>query len=187
MQKANIRDWIEQPEIKRILLSFLCPKTPRQVEKELGLRKLKLKPFIENRLLVSLNPEARKGRFYILSDGARKLLKIEDLIEAHCTNWELTGWVMASPKQRLVILQVLDAAKRTSEELRQRARRKNSCLSRISTKSILHELVGQSLVSTALMNRKRYYWITPLGVETLAVALQMNGSPLSYDPPSHFQ
>lgn len=172
MQKANLRDWIEKPEIKRILLSFLCPKSPRQVEKELGLRKLKLKTFIENRLLVSLNPEARKGRFYVLSDRTRKLLKIEDLIEAHCTNWELTGWVMASPKQRLVILQVLDAAKRTSEELRIRAQRLNPCLSRISTKSILHELVGCSILATVLANRKRYYWITPLGAEVLRTALR---------------
>lgn len=51
----------------KILAAFEMPKTPKQVEKELQLSKLKIQPFLKNKFLETLNPGARKGRLYILS------------------------------------------------------------------------------------------------------------------------
>ena len=77
MKKGDI-GWIHKPIVKKVLNSFSVPKTPRYVEKELGIKKLKLKPFIKKGLLVALNPEASKGRLYISSNKARRLLKLSN-------------------------------------------------------------------------------------------------------------
>ena len=61
MGKRGLANWINQPKINQIISSFSVPKTPKQVEKELRINKLKLQPFLQKRLLKSLNPEARKG------------------------------------------------------------------------------------------------------------------------------
>ena len=76
MKQGDIKDWVNQPKINSILLSFSTPKTPKQVEKELGIKKLKLKPFLNKHLLKCLNPKARKGRFYILTNKAKQLKKL---------------------------------------------------------------------------------------------------------------
>lgn len=144
---------------KNILLSFATPKTPRQVEKELGLKKIKTKHLVNKGSLTSLNPCARKGRLYLMT---------EKLTGAKFTaiNWDLIGWVISSPKQRHVILKTIaiDSVKRTSEDIRRRASRLNVSLTRISTKEILKELISKNLVKTELQeNRKRYYWISKQG------------------------
>jgi len=81
------------------------------------------------------------------------------------TDWNVIGWLLSSPRQRLVLLSTiaLDCKKRTSEEIRTRASRLNPNFTRISTKTILNELVGKSLVETELFDRKRYYWINKNG------------------------
>ncbi len=156
-------DWICRPKINQILLSFCVPRTPRQVEKQLGVRKLKMKPFLEKRLLKSLTPGARKGRLYMLTDKARRLIELPSAKAEKNKDWDSIGWVMASPKQRLIVLEVMDLGKRTSEEIRERASRSNPHLTRISTKAILKELVGQGLIETELNKRKRYYWMSEKG------------------------
>lgn len=164
MNKRGVAEWITQPKIKETLLAFFVPKTPRQVENELGIKKLKLKPFLQKHLLGSLNPEARKGRFYILTNRARRLLKLPSRKEI-IKDWDLIGWIMASPRQRLVVLKVMDSEKRTSEQIRERASQTNPLLSRTSSKGILKELISKDLVETEMLNKKRYYWIGEEGME----------------------
>lgn len=162
MRKRGKGDWINHPKTRQILLSFSAPKTPSQVEKELQIKKLKLKPFLDKKLLESLNPDARKGRFYILTSRARRLLKLSDSKKDR-KDWALIGWIMASPKQRLIVLRVMDDRKMTSEEIRERAIQMNPCFSRTSTKDILKELVNKGLVDTEIMERMRFYWINSCG------------------------
>ena len=50
--------------------------------------------------------------------------------------------------------------KSTSENIRKRASKINSRLTRISTKEILKELINKGLVETEITARKRYYWIS---------------------------
>ncbi len=166
MGKRCVGCWIHQPKVNQILLSFSVPKTPKQVEKELGIRKLKLKPFLEKHLLESLNPEARKGRLYILTNKARRLLKLSGSNKENDKDWDLIGWIISSPRQRYVVLKTiaLDSVKRTSENIRERASRLNPCLSRISTKSILKELISRGLIETEIGDDlRRYYWISDKG------------------------
>lgn len=47
---CTVNEWIQRPKIKQILFSFSVPKTPTQVEKEIGMKKIKLKPFIKKNL-----------------------------------------------------------------------------------------------------------------------------------------
>lgn len=163
MNKRGVAEWVNQPKIKQILLAFSVPKTPRQAEEELGIKKLKLKPFLEKNLLESLNPEARKGRFYMLTGKARRLLKLPCSKKEGNKNWDLIGWIISSPKQRLVVLKTVDSEKRTSEEIRERASQLNPHLSRTSIKGILKELISRGLVETKMYDRKRYYWISEKG------------------------
>lgn len=156
-------EWIHQSKINQILVSFSVPKTPKQVEKEVRVRKLKMKPFVEKHLVKSLNPEAKKGRFYILTNKARKLLKLSNCKKVINKDWDLIGWIMASPKQRAVVSIVVDSTKRTSEEIRERASQLNPHLSRISTKGILKELISKGLIETEMIERKRYYWMSEKG------------------------
>ena len=165
MRKKGVADWINEQTINKILICFSVPKTPRQIEKELGIKKLKLKPFLEKNLLQSLNPEARKGRFYILTSKAKKLINFSDSKNEGNYDWVLMGFIMSSPKQRLVILKTIDSKKRTSEEIRERSFQLNPHLTRISTKAILTELIDKDLIETEMIERKRYYWISEKGAD----------------------
>ena len=163
MNERGVIEWVNQDKIKQILFCFSTHKTPRQVEKELGLKKLKLKPFMEKQLLESLNPKARKGRFYILTNRARKLINLSEKEEKSHQRWDIIGFIMSSPKQRLVVLKLVDLKKRISEEIRERTSRLNPHLSRTSTKGILKELINAGLAKTEMLNGKRYYWISKKG------------------------
>lgn len=165
MNKRGIVEWVNQDKIKQILFCFSTHKTPRQVEKELGLKKLKLKPFMEKQLLESLNPKARKGRFYVLTNRARKLINLSEKEEKSHQHWDIIGFIMSSPKQRLVVLKLVDFKKRSSEEIREKTSRLNPHLSRTSTKGILKELINAGLAKTEMLNGKRYYWISKKGLE----------------------
>jgi hypothetical protein len=58
--------------VEKILASFGVPKTPKRAEKELELKKIKMKPLIEKKLVVLLNPKAKKGRLYVTTEKAKK-------------------------------------------------------------------------------------------------------------------
>ena len=163
MSMKSIVDWMDQPKIQQILLSFSTPKTPRQVEKALGIKKLKMKPFLEKKLIEILNPEARKGRLYRITDTAKSQLKVSVFDKKGGRNFKLIGWIVSSPRQRVVILKVMDGLKRTSENIRERASKYNPHLSRISTKGILKELIKRDLVQSKMTEGKRYYWISGKG------------------------
>ncbi len=162
----NLSKWINKNRNREILKLFVTPKTPKQVEKQLGLKKLKLKPFLEKQLLKSLNPEARKGRLYILTNKARRLLELTASKSEGYKDWNLIGWIISSPRQRYVVLKTIafDSVKRPSEEIRKRASRLNPHMSRISTKSILKELISRGLIETEIGDDlRRYYWISEKG------------------------
>jgi len=164
MPKRGTDEWANRPEVKQTLLVFSLPKTPKQAQVELSVRKLKLRPFLEKHLLKCLNPEARKGRFYILSDKARKSLKTECPVSSDL-NWELIGWIIASPRQRLVVLRSANEQKLTSEEIRARGTQLNARLTRISTKNVLNELIEKHLVDAEVLERLKFYWLTPYGIK----------------------
>ena len=167
MSKRGTNKWICKPNIQRILFQFSLPKTPKQVEKELQISKLKLKPYIDMGFLKILNPKARKGRLYILTNNARKLLGIPNDGFFGCIDWDLIGNIVSSPRQKLVILKALDSVARCSENIRIRASKFNPHLSRISTKGILKELIEFGLTETEMKDRKRYYWISEKGKNIL--------------------
>jgi hypothetical protein len=156
-------DWLGRPMVRRVLGSFSVPRTPRHVERELGIGKLKMKPFVEKGLLKPLNPVARKGRLFVATGKARRLVDLPALRRGRGKDWDLIGWIKASPRQRLIILKAMDSGKRLSEDIRERASRSNPSLTRISVKGVLKELVRKGLVGTELTERKRYYWISERG------------------------
>jgi len=167
MRKRGVLEWAGQPRNRDILAAFSVPNMPARVEKELCLKKLKLGPFLNKNLLLSLNPKARKGRLYCLTNKARKLLDLP-LVRKAGNDWEVKGWLLSSPKQKLIIIKLADFEKRTSEEIREKASQFNPCLSRTSVKDILKELVRAGLVNSETINRKRTYWISKKGVELKA-------------------
>lgn len=166
MGEKILIDWIGQPKNKQILESFSVPKTPAQVQKELHIKKFSLKPFLKRRLIKCLNPETHKGRLYILTNKSRELLNIPNHKCCGKNNYDLIGWVLASPKQRYVILKTLarDSVRRTSEDIRKRSSSLNPCLSRISTKAILKELISMEFADSEMgEDRRRYYWVSEKG------------------------
>jgi hypothetical protein len=163
MKKTTPDEWARRPEISRVLLWFLVPRTPREGERLSGIRKLKMKLFVEKGLLKCLNPLARKGRFFVATGKARRSLGLPSLKRGTDRDWDLIGWIKASPRQRLVVLKAMDSAKRLSEEIRERASRSNPSLTRISVKGVLKELVRGGLVETELSEKRRRYWISEKG------------------------
>ena len=99
---------------------------------------------------------------YVITKTSSRLLNLPN--KKKDKNWEAIGWVIASSMQRAAILRVTDSEKRTSEELRIRALKHNQHLTRISTKSILKDLIAKELVSTKMAKRKRYYWLSDDGM-----------------------
>lgn len=154
---------INNPKIRKTLLIFASPKTPRQAEIGLSVMKIKLKPLLEKHFLRCLNPDARKGRFYVLTDKTRKYLGLGSQECDLNKNWELIGWMMASPRQRLVVLRCLDERKLYSEEIRMQATLLTRHLTRESTKVILKELIEKHLADSEIIERIRFYWITAYG------------------------
>ncbi len=122
-----------------------------------------MKPFVEKKLIEILNPEARKGHLYRITDTAKSQLNVSVFNKKGGRNFKLIGWIVSSPRQRVVILKVLDGLKRTSENIRERASRYNPHLSRISTKGILKEIIKRNLVQSKMIDVKRYYWISEKG------------------------
>ncbi len=165
MKKRDIIRWIEKRRNKQILLAFSIPKTPRQAEKELSMRKLNLKPFLDKGLIRPLNPAVRKGRFYSLTDEVRRWLKLLHSETNNEKDWELIGWVIASPRQRLAVLRSMDNEKRTSEEIRARATQLNANISRTSIKGILKELIERNLIDTEVLECIRFYWLNQQGIK----------------------
>jgi len=98
-----------------------------------------------------------------MTNKARRMLKLTVSKKEGKKDWDIIGWIMASPKQRFVILKMVDSKKRTSEEIRERASGLNPHLTRISTKGILKELIGKGLIETEMSEKKRYYWISEKG------------------------
>jgi len=166
VKKRDIIRWIEKRRNKQILLAFSTPKTPRNVERELSMRKLNLKPFLDKALVLPLNPGVRKGRFYALSDEVRKWLKLLRSENNDDNDWELIGWIIASPRQRLAVLRTMDNEKRTSEEIRAKATQLNANISRTSIKGILKELIERSLIDTEVLEGIRFYWLNQQGMKT---------------------
>lgn len=170
--------WTNQKQKKQIIESFLFPKTPGQVQRELSIKKFSLQPFLKRRLLHCLCPQNSKGRLYVSTNKARKILGQPEIKEGFMSDMELNGWIMASPRQRYVIVTTMAqcGGKRTSEEIRIKASRQNPCLSRISTKSILKELNGKGLVETEMGNdRRRYYWLSDNGQSIVEHLKRING------------
>lgn len=166
MGEQKLTDWISQLKNKQILFSFSVPKTPTQVKNELGIDKFNLKPYLKRGIIECLNPEGHKGKLYVLTNKTRRLLNISIPAQKNKKDYDLIGWILASPRQRYVVLKTLslNSVKRTSEEIRIKSSNLNPCLSRISTKSILKELMNKELVETEMGDdRKRYYWINKEG------------------------
>lgn len=179
MEKTNnFNNFTRKKRTKDILRAFNTPKTPRQVERKLGIKKIKLNTFLKNKLIRLLNQGTTKGRVYVSTLKARQLFRLPAGKSTAQLDWAIIGWILASPKQRKVILKVLNSVKKTSEEIRQKASRLNRSFTRISTKTTLNELVGKGLVDTELKPRlrriingcsiygkklRRYYWLNKKG------------------------
>ena len=163
MEEEKLTDWISRLKNKQILFSFSTPKTPTQIKNELDVGKFNLKPYLKRGLIECLNPEGHKGKLYVLTNKARRLLKISTPAQKNKKDYDLIGWILASPRQRYVVLKTLssNSVRRTSEEIRIKSSSLNPCLSRISTKSILKELINKGLVETEMgVDRRRYYWVS---------------------------
>jgi hypothetical protein len=166
MKDKKLVDWINLSKNNQRLLLFFAPKTPTQVKTELGIDKFNLKPYLKRSLIECLNPESTKGKLYVLTNKARKMFKISFPFQKTKKDYDLIGWILASPRQRYVVLKMLslNSVRHTSEEIRIRSSNLNPCLSRISTKSILRELIKKGLVETEMgRDRKRYYWVNETG------------------------
>jgi len=159
-------DWACQLKNKRILHSFSLKKTPTQARSELGIKKFNLQPYLKRGLIKCLTSNCRKGRLYVITNKAREILKITLCAQNDKVDYDLIGWIFASPKQRYVVLKTLskNSGKHTSEQIRIKSSNLNQCLSRISTKAILKELLKRDLIDTEMGNdRMRYYWINDKG------------------------
>lgn len=166
MGYASLTDWINKPSNNKILSSFSTPKTPTRAKNELGVGKFSLKPLLKRRLIKCLNPEGHKGKLYVVTNKAAGLLGIPRPVIKKHIDYNLLGQIIGSPKQNYVVLKMLlfNSGKYTSEEIRQKSKSQNACLSRISTKSILKDLICMELVECEMStDRKRYYWITEEG------------------------
>ena len=166
MESQKLTDWVNRIKNKQILYSFSTPKTPTRVKVNLGINKPNLKPYLKRGLIKCLNPDGHKGKLYVMTNKAKKTFQIPISTNQNKNNYDLIGWVLASPKQRYVVLKILslNSLKRTSEEIRIKGSNLNPCLSRISTKSILKELIEKRLVETEMgEDRRRYYWVNDKG------------------------
>jgi predicted transcriptional regulator len=166
MNEDNLPDLAKKTQNSLILSEFSVPKTPSQVRKKLGIKKFNLKPYLKRGLLKCLNPEGRKGKLYVHTRRTKRLLKIPISVQNTEIDYALMGWIQASPRQRCVVLKTLfhNSAKHTSEAIRIKSAALNPCLSRISTKRILKELINKKLAETEMgKDRKRYYWATDKG------------------------
>ena len=118
MKNHKLLEFIQKPQTNKILKSFITAKRVSSVEAELNIKRINIKKFVSLDLLRCI---CQKGKGYILTNKARKLLKMSAQIK--CKELESLIWfVKSSPKQRLVILKVMNAGRRLSENIRFRAK-----------------------------------------------------------------
>lgn len=161
MPAGSVSERINNPRTKQILLVFATPKTPKQAAHQLSAKKLKLTSLIKEHLIHCLNPQSRKGRFYVLTEKARESMECPDCDTNK--DWECIGWIISSPRQRLAIIRCVDERKLCSEEIRMRATQFNSHFSRTSIKTMLKEFIERHLIDSELLERIRFYWISKHG------------------------
>ncbi len=104
MEKKKLNEWVMEPKPKEILISFSTPKTQSQIIKKHAITKYHLQRFLKQKLIKCLNPELYEGKLYVLTRRARNLLGISTLKKQENKNYELIGWILASPRQRLIVL-----------------------------------------------------------------------------------
>lgn len=158
-----VAEGINNPRMRQILLVFSIPRTPKQAAIELSVKEVRCWEFLKMGLLKCLNPGCRKSRFYILTDKARESLGLNCSPCDIDKDWEVIGWIISSPMQRLAVLRCVTVRKRNSEEIRMIATQLNCRLSRTSIKTILKHLIEKHLVDAEIIERVRFYWITEYG------------------------
>jgi DNA-binding PadR family transcriptional regulator len=182
MKKRDMTDWLSQSKIKNTLYSFSIPKTPRDVEKELNITRFNLKPLLKRNMIKCLDPESYKGRLYVLTKKARKLLQLPDSNIDLNKDWKLISNIKGSQKLKKIVLITISKkpVKRTSDELLKENDLNH--MHRITIKNTLNSLIKKGLVETELTpdlrrifrgrkiytkKLRRYYWISEKGKEVL--------------------
>ena len=159
-------DWINNSRRNGILQSFNFPKTPKQVRNELRIKRFNLDPFIQRNLIKCLTPELCRGRIYVLTNKARKLMNLPSYKINIEKDWNTIGWIKVSQKERAVVLKIMaiNSIKLYSEEIRERCKPLNPCLSRSSAKDIIKDLIKRGLVESEIKDDlKKLYWLSAKG------------------------
>ncbi len=141
------------------------PRTPSEIRRALNLSKKDtvyyiLASFAERGITVCLNPEARKGRLYFLTDKGKEYLITIVKDEKGDKNFEVIfydipkelvssySWVVSGGRKRL-IMETVDNNDRVAEEIRKRLGEK---LTIFNTDSTLKACVKRGLVVCSVKN-----------------------------------
>lgn len=166
METKPLHNGAMAPENCEILLSFASPKTQKHIVNKHKINKNGIRQFLKQGLIKCLTPMLREGRLYTLTLKARELLSLPTHNNEQPKDWETLGWILASPKQRLAVLNALsqNPNKQQAETIRFKCKKENPCISRHSIRTILRELENMGLIESELTpDRFRYFWITNKG------------------------
>lgn len=163
MLASNNEHWLSDPLVRKILKHFIIPKSLSHIKSELQTENFDITPFIQKDLIQCINKHSTQEKLFVITRKGRRFLKKSKPLEKQNNCKKIFSWLKSSPKQRLAVLRAVNGGKRMSENIRKRAQRYNKHLTRESTFTILNELLTKKLVFSTMENRRRYYWISPMG------------------------
>jgi predicted transcriptional regulator len=165
---------MKQPlsELQKAVLEVMSKsKTPAELRREIGLKKIKsisstLKELVSLGLIYCLNPRAKIGRLYGLTKkgiGARKKFSFKDYCQPHDLDWNSYSYVVCG-KQRRAILKAMNVGMPMSSRLiRERANEYNPRISRTNANDILQQFVRKKLAKKIKQGNRVLFRLTRNG------------------------
>lgn len=190
MQK-EVRWWINNSQRRQVVLIAL--KQPMTAKQLALITKLRedccshiFKEFSANKILICLNPKARRSRLYWLTDFGKKLqkqvLESQGLpiynFEFPLVDWELYGWICYS--HRMAVIKALTEPLQPAM-LRRKIAKQNLHI-RISANNvsdILRTLCHRKIVVSIHIKKRahRFYELTELGKKLQRLLLEIKIAP----------
>ena len=157
---------------ERILLEVIrSPRTYVELIKIVGFKKADnlshiLKALLSSEFIYCLNPKARTGKLYGITNKGKRLRKKLGCSEFHQpddVNWNLYGWIVSGKQRRAILKALCDDCLMSARLIRERAQEYNRHISRINTYDVLQQFVRKKIVKKIKEKCRVYFVLTTVG------------------------
>lgn len=180
MKKEDANKWLRKKGERTAVLRIMTkPMTPTEIGEKIGLKRIRVRGFLEKGIFKCLTPKAKKGRVYGLTEKgqktAKRLAKDEDRAYSYFEldiDWYSYGWITCSKPVRMIFKAVAtgrESVKEIDEYLKAPGRQ--LILTYSYKYKLLRDLVKKGLLSVS-GDKRKLFALTEKGKEIKDVILR---------------